>query len=228
MDTSQRLPDYYRERYVSWYSWFSRIYDPFARLLLFVLNGGFGGERRLRELVIDRLELGPEDSVVDICSGTGSLALMIGERLSGAGHVTGVEISSHQMAIAGAKAIPPNVTLTQGDAQEMAFPDSLFDRAVIFGALHEIPREARSRILSQAHRVLRPGGRFVVLEHNTPSRTWRAWLYRLLEWPTPEYPTYRDLMESGLTNEVSAAGFEVITTEVVASEFFQVVVAERP
>jgi ubiquinone/menaquinone biosynthesis C-methylase UbiE len=227
MEESRHLPDYYRQRYVSWYSWFSHIYDPFAKLLLFVLNGGFGGERRLRELVIERLGLRPDDRVVDVCSGTGTLSIMIGKRLSGSGEVAGVEISEHQMAIARRKAIPPNVKLMQCDAQRLPFTDSHFEKAVIFGALHEIPRPARHNILEETYRVLKPGARFVILEHNTPSRRWRALLYRYLEWPTPEYSTYRDLLESGLANEISAAGFEVRSTEVVASEFFQVVTAEK-
>jgi ubiquinone/menaquinone biosynthesis C-methylase UbiE len=228
MCANKHLPAYYRQRYVSWYSWFSRIYDPFAKALLFVLNGGPGGERRLREFVIDRLEPSRGDRVIDICSGTGTLSLMLAERLSGTGEIQGIEISKYQLAIARGKKIPDNVTFKQGDAQHLPFDDSYFDRAVIFGALHEIPRDARRSILAQARRVLKPGGRIVILEHNRPARTWRAVLYRFLEWPSPEYSTYVDLLESGLQNEIAGAGFRVLDIAVVASQYFQVVVAEKP
>ena len=228
MDESKRLPDYYREKYVSWYSWFSRIYDPFVKIGLFLLNGGSGGERRLREFVIDRVDPSPGDRVIDICSGTGTLSLMLAERLSGSGEVAGVEISDYQINIARRKPAPANLTFTLADAQHIPYDDEYFDGAVIFGALHEIPREVRRNILAQAYRVLKPGGRIVHLEHNRPERTWRARLYRFLEWPTPEYPTYIDLLDRGLGNEIAEAGFQVRKTEAVAAEFFQVVMAEKP
>lgn len=236
MKVGNRIPDYYRETYVPWYRWFSRYYDLFVPLLLFMLNGGFGGERRLRELVIDRLELKPGDRVIDICSGTGTLAIMIGNRLAGLGQgsgpppggVAGIEISDRQMAVAMNKSIPANVELARADAQAVPYPDARFDKGVIFGALHEIPGPARRNILAEAYRVLKPGARTVILEHNRPEGRWRALFYRLLERPTPEYPTYSDLLESGLSREIAEAGFRVMSTEAVASQFFQVVVARKP
>lgn len=228
MEENRSLPAYYTEKYTSWYSWFSRIYDPFARLLLFVLNGGFGGERRLRELVIHRLGPLPGEKVIDVCSGTGTLSIMLAGRVSPSGEVAGIEISSYQLDIARKKTIPANVTFTMADAQHNPYGDTYFDRAVIFGALHEIPREARDRILTETYRVLKPGATFVCLEHNRPAATWLALLYRFLEWPTPEYATYVDLLESGLENEIAGAGFRVIETEVVAAQFFKVVLSEKP
>jgi SAM-dependent methyltransferase len=228
MNASLQLPDYYRQKYVSWYGWFSHIYDPFAGLLLFVLNGGFGGERRLRQLVIDWLDPAPGEKVLDICSGTGTLAVMLGRALRGSGEVVGIEISDHQLKIARRKRVPANVSFIHADAQHIEYPDSCFDKAVIFGALHEIPREVRANILAQAFRVLKPGGRMVFLEHNRPERRWLAGLYALLEWPSPEYSTYIDMLEHGLTNEVAQAGFEVRKTQVLALDFFQIVLAQKP
>ncbi len=228
MNASKHVPAYYRKTYASWYGWFSRFYDLFVGLMLFVLNGGFDGEKRLREFVLDRLGPAPDDRVIDICSGTGTLSLMLAGRLSGSGEVVGIEMSDHQLRVARRKAIPANVTFIMADAQYLPYDDAHFDGAVIFGALHEIPREIRRNILAQAYRVLKTGGRIVILEHNRPARPWRAWLYRVLEWPTPEYSTYLDLLESGLENEIASAGFVVLRREVVASEFFQVVLAEKP
>jgi ubiquinone/menaquinone biosynthesis C-methylase UbiE len=227
MNTSPHLPDYYRERYVSWYSWFSYVYDLFAKLLLFVLNGGFGGEGRLRQLVIDWLDPAPDDKVLDICSGTGTLAIMMGCMLRGSGEVVGIEISNHQLRMARRKRIPANVSFIHADAQHIGYPDSYFDKAVIFGALHEIPREVRANILAQAFRVVKPGGRIVFLEHNRPESRWRARLYALLEWPSPEYSTYIDLLRNGLTIEVATAGFTVLKKQAISLDYFQIVLAEK-
>lgn len=227
MDASPHVPDYYRERYVSWYGWFSYVYDIFVKVFLFVLNGGFGGERRLRQLVIEWLELAPGDKVLDICSGTGTLSIMLGRALRGSGEVVGIEISDHQLRIARRKRVPANVSLLLADAQHIDYPDAYFDKAVIFGALHEIPRDVRANILTQAFRVLKPEGHMVLLEHNRPESHWRAKLYALLECLNPEYPTYIDLLHSGLTNELDRAGFSVRRIQVIAHEFFQIVLAEK-
>jgi demethylmenaquinone methyltransferase/2-methoxy-6-polyprenyl-1,4-benzoquinol methylase len=228
MDASTQIPDYYRERYVRWYRWFSRIYDPFVRVFLFLVNGGFGGERRLRQQVIDLMELRQGDKVIDICSGTGTLSIMLGRQMSGSGEVVGIEISDDQVRAAKRKNAPGNVSFVRGDAQRIAYPDSYFDKAVIFGALHEMPREARSNVLAEAFRILRPGGRMALLEHNRPERRWLASFYALLERANPEYATYRDLLERGLVNEVTLAGFRILKAYSVALEFFQIVAAKRP
>jgi ubiquinone/menaquinone biosynthesis C-methylase UbiE len=228
MDAKPGHPLYYREKYDPWYSWFSRIYDPFVGLMLFALNGGFGGERRLRELFIEWLDPQPGEKIIDICSGTGTLSIMLGKVLEGTGKVAAVEISDHQMRVALAKPAPANVSFILADAQHLGFPDSHFDRAAIFGALHEVPADVRANILGEAYRTLKPGGRIACLEHNIPRRRWRALLYRLMEWPTPEYCTYKDLLERGVAREFTAAGFRILKSGPVASEYFQILVAEKP
>jgi ubiquinone/menaquinone biosynthesis C-methylase UbiE len=228
MREHMHLPEYYRSTYASWYRWFSKVYDPFVSLLLFLLNGGFGGERRLRGLVLDWLAPAPGERILDICSGTGTLTIMIAERLGGHGEVIGVEISEHQLAVAERKRAPAIVRFLKEDAGSMPFPGGHFDGGVIFGALHEMPRDVRMRVMAEAFRVIKQGGRLVVLEHNRPEAGWRAWLYRELERPTPEYATFMDLLRCGPANEVSRAGFRVQRTRPAASEFFQVILAEKP
>jgi demethylmenaquinone methyltransferase/2-methoxy-6-polyprenyl-1,4-benzoquinol methylase len=221
-------PDYYSRVYSRIYKYLGRFYDPFVRSALFFMNGGSGGERRWREDTVDFLDPLPGERIVDLCSGTGTLTIMIADRLGGRGEVVGIEVSETQLRVARSKRIPPVLTFVHGNAARTTFPEGRFDKAVICAALHEMLRETRDDILGEALRLLRPGGRLVSVEHREPVERRKAFLINAFEYLTPEYPTYRDLLDSGLQNEVEAAGFTTIDTGITASGYFQMILAEKP
>jgi ubiquinone/menaquinone biosynthesis C-methylase UbiE len=89
--------------------------------------------------------------------------------------VTGVELSEEMLARARQRAheLRLSVDLLVGDAQELPFSDASFDTVLITFALCTIPAERRA--LTEAFRVLRPGGRLVAAEHvRSPVRAVRA------------------------------------------------------
>jgi ubiquinone/menaquinone biosynthesis C-methylase UbiE len=225
---SSGVPEYYKARYEKLYGCFSHVYDPFVRSMLFIINGGFGGEQRLRQQGIDWLDPRPRERILDLCSGTGTLAIMIGKRFKGQGEVVGIEISTAQLRVARRKRRPPGVYFIRADAQHVPFPDNSFDKANIFGALHEMPREVRLKVLSEALRLVRPSGRLVVMEHHQPVSRWKAALWDLLERLNPERPTLRDLLACGLTAEIESVGFRLVKTRTAAWDLFEVVLAEKP
>ena len=59
--------------------------------------------------------------------------------------------------------------LLHGDAAELGLEDGGYDRAVLFFLLHEMPLEVRSRTLAEALRVLKPGGRLVIVDYHRPA-----------------------------------------------------------
>lgn len=79
--------------------------------------------------------------------------------------ITGIEISPAMLEIAlrRAQSLGRQVELVLGDAQALPFPDQCFDTVVCTIALCSIPDERQA--VAEAWRVLRPGGRFVALEH---------------------------------------------------------------
>lgn len=79
--------------------------------------------------------------------------------------ITGIEISPAMLAIASRRAadLGRQIELINGDAQKLPFPDQHFDTVVCTLALCSIP-DAR-RAVAEVERVLRPGGRFIALEH---------------------------------------------------------------
>jgi len=219
--------DYYRRVYGKFYGRYSRIYDPFIKLLCFLSNRGFGGERRWRELVVDWIDPQPGEKIIDICSGTGTLTVMIARRLGGIGKAVGIELSPAQLRIARKKEKPKGLHFLEGDAQEIPFSDSCIDKGVICGALHEMPQEARKNVLSEAYRTIRPGGRIVNVEQNKPDRKWKALLFDFLESFNPEYTTYKNMLKCGLTEEIKQAGFRIIKTNTTCWEFLQIVLAAK-
>jgi ubiquinone/menaquinone biosynthesis C-methylase UbiE len=178
-------------------------------------------------LIVDWVDPRPGERIVDICCGTGTLTIALAGRLAGVGEVVGLELSSAQLNVARKKKRSDGLTFLEGDARRLPFADGHFDKGVICGALHEMPAEVRQRVLAEAHRVIRPGGRMVFIEQNQPRRGWKRALFDLLERLNPEYPTYRDLLRRGLTNEIEAGGFRVVRRDVTSWEFFQIVLGEK-
>lgn len=226
MENRREMPDYYVRTYKYWYKWFSRIYDYFMKVMC-IPYYGFDGERKFRESIVDWVNPQQGEKILDLCSGTGTLTIMIAKRLAGKGEVIGIEISPDQLRIARKKEKPDVLSFIEGDAQDIPFSDSYFDKSVIFGALHEMPRQVRRNVLSEAYRVIKSEGRIVILEQNKPKRKWKSLLLDFFELFNPEFPTYKDMLRCGLTNEIKQAGFRIIKTDTVYWELFQIVLAKK-
>ena len=121
--------------------------------------------------------------------------------------ITGIEISPAVLEIARQRAqgLGRQVKLIIGDAQALPFPDQRFDTVVCTIALCSIPDERKA--VAEVWRVLRPGGRFVALEHvRSPNIVIRG-LERLLEAYTVR--TQADHLLREPLETVHAAGFSI-------------------
>jgi demethylmenaquinone methyltransferase/2-methoxy-6-polyprenyl-1,4-benzoquinol methylase len=130
-----------------------------------------GLDRGWRERAVDALDLGPSARVLDLATGTGDLAMAITTRHSDA-RVVGLDPSRGMLEVALRKAressVGARVEFLVGDAESLSFPDGSFDAASMAFGIRNVPDRARA--LREVHRVLRPGGRFVVLELAEPER----------------------------------------------------------
>lgn len=113
----------------------------------------------------------PTDTVLDVACGTGDLSQAFAR--AGAKSVVGLDFTFEMLAIARqkAEALPPNgrasvLTYFQGDAQKLPFPDATFDVVSIAFGIRNVLEPARA--VGEFRRVLKPGGRLVILEFAEP------------------------------------------------------------
>ncbi len=171
-----------------------------------------------RRATLQALDLHSGDQVLDVGAGPGFLVREMADAVRPAGHVTGLDINEHMVAIAQRRAaeLPADlVTIVQGDATALPFPDAAFDVAVSTQVYEYV--EDITDALAELHRVLRPGGRAVILDTDWDSIVWHAndalrmrrvleaWNERFVE---PHLP-------ATLAPRLRAAGFELDQREVL-------------
>jgi demethylmenaquinone methyltransferase/2-methoxy-6-polyprenyl-1,4-benzoquinol methylase len=141
-----------------------------------------GLHHRWRARAADLARVGAGDRVLDVASGTGDLALELARRVSPGGEVVGSDFSEGMLARARAKAVAGGGVAVRprfewGDALELAYAEDTFDAATVgFGARNYSDLQ---RGLREMARVVRPGGRVVVLEITTPVKPPLSFFYGL-------------------------------------------------
>ena len=133
-----------------------------------------------RERAADRAELSPGDAALDLCCGTGDLALELARRVGPEGAVVGCDFSERMLEFARRKAGQrgaSQVRFEWADALELPYAGSSFDAVTVgFGARNLADLE---RGLDEMTRVLKPGGRAVILEITQPRRRPLSTFYSL-------------------------------------------------
>ncbi len=118
--------------------------------------------------------------VLDLACGTGDFSIAIAKALTG-GHVTGVDLSEGMLAVMREKVdkaeLNGMISIEEGDGENLRFPDNTFDRVTIAFGIRNF--EDRPKGLREMLRVLKPGGRLVILELSRPENKIIRWFYDL-------------------------------------------------
>jgi demethylmenaquinone methyltransferase/2-methoxy-6-polyprenyl-1,4-benzoquinol methylase len=134
-----------------------------------------GLHHRWRARAADLAALGPGDSALDVACGTGDLAIELARRVGTGGEVIGSDFSEEMLERARAKA--PGLAWEWGNALDLPYASGRFDAATVgFGARNFSDLE---RGLAEMARVVKPGGRVVVLEITTPRKPPLSTFYRV-------------------------------------------------
>ncbi len=167
--------------------------------------------RSPRKAVLDAINL--EDTVLDMCTGTGVNALKIAENLPPA-RVIGVDLSQGMLKIAREKVKKEdvhNIKFYQMDATDMKFKDRCFDKVSIALVLHETDEEVAGKLILEAKRVLKDDGEIIITEWEPSKQWWRRVLFApvaLLE-PKP----YKEFIKKDLDDYFKKFGLEVVKTK---------------
>jgi demethylmenaquinone methyltransferase/2-methoxy-6-polyprenyl-1,4-benzoquinol methylase len=192
-----------------------------------------GMHHRWRERAAARTDLGPGDAALDVCCGTGDLALELAKLVSPDGRVVGCDFSEPMLDLAREKTAErgvEGVRFEWADALELPYDGERFDAVTVGFGVRNLADLDRG--LREMARVLRPGGRAVILEITQPTRPplslfYSLWFDRIvprLGALSSDPEAYSYLPESvrsfpsprGLAEKMDDAGFKRIRYTVLA------------
>lgn len=164
----------------------------------------FGLHRVWKQMAVNWSEAKAGDTVLDVCCGSGDLALLLARQVGATGTVYGVDFSAEQLVVAAERTsrayLPTAIHWMLGDALALPFADQTFG-AITMGYglrnLTDIPQGLR-----ELHRVLKPGAKAAILDFHRPqgrlAEGFQRWYLQ-----TIVVPTARDM---GLTEEYAYIG----------------------
>jgi ubiquinone/menaquinone biosynthesis C-methylase UbiE len=184
----------------------NRIKFLLAGPVLEAANPRFPGRphQRLADLVTEH-----DHRVLEVCAGTGYLARLVARAHPGA-EVHALDLSPEMLATGRRRAAAEclqRVVYVHGDASSLPFPDNHFDVVMASYGLHELPTAVRTAAIAEAARVLRPGGRLLVVDIDAPPRRSRLFDTYIR---AMEKPHAREVVRRGLVDAIAQASLQVV------------------
>ncbi len=177
-----------------YYDLFSKIYDVIIRLHSRDIEGS------LRRFIVERTNLSKGEKGLDLCTGTGSVAMELAKPVGEDGLVVGLDFSRGMLKKAKKKAKKfqiDHLHLVQANASQLPFKGSSFQGVTCSHAFYELKGEERAIAISEVARVLRGGGRFCLMEHAKPEKAFVRFLFYVRIFFLGSKDAKKFLMEEG-------------------------------
>ena len=179
------IPQYLQDTY-----WWAYVHPNGVRvferqwLVNLILWGNFA---RLRDAALDELGASLPGRTLQVACVYGDFTPKVAARIPPGSSLDVVDVLPVQLANLRRKLAPDApVRLVHRDASDLGFEEASYDRVVLFFLLHEMPLDVRRRTLSEALRVLKPGGQLVIVDYHRPDawhplRSVMRWILRNFE-----------------------------------------------
>ncbi|HAA33302.1 MAG TPA: SAM-dependent methyltransferase [Cyanobacteria bacterium UBA8553] len=180
-----------------------------------------GGESKFRQLSLQDLTISADTKVLDLCCGSGQATSVLVQRFQ---DVTGLDASP--LSLERAQKNVPQAQYVEALAEEMPFPDNLFDLVHTSVAMHEMRPKQLRQIIQEVYRVLKPGGIFTLVDFHRPTNPifWPGVAVFLLLFETE---TAWQLLDTDLVGLLQEIGFEVKQPKLYAGGSLQVIQAKK-
>src|SRR5208337_4275987 len=125
-----------------------------------------------RKRLVSLAQIKSGEKVLDVCSGTGKLAVLLYREVGAQGSVVGADFCEEMLDVAKKRlsSTAPGIAFVLSDAKDLTFADNAFDVVTVAFGMRNI--FDTSVALREAYRVLKPGGRFFCLELTRPQKKW--------------------------------------------------------
>jgi demethylmenaquinone methyltransferase/2-methoxy-6-polyprenyl-1,4-benzoquinol methylase len=139
----------------------------------------FGVHYAWKRTAVRMLKLAPGDQVLDVCGGTGDLAILAARAIGPAGQVAIFDINRAMIKAGLHKVVNTDIETrlwhVQGNAECISFPDRHFDAAMVGFGIRNVTHMQKG--FEEMYRVLKPGGKLMCLEFSKPTWPIFRWLY---------------------------------------------------
>lgn len=175
-------------------------------------------EQPMRAAGLEKLAVKPGESVLEIGFGTGHVLVELAKFVGPMGKVFGIDLSEKMVAMAqhalakedlamGNKDLADRVQLICGDAEQLPYGHQTMDAVIMSFTLELFDTSDIPRVLAECQRVLRPGGRIVVVGLSKEGK--QGPVIRTLEWIHRRFPNLMDCRPIFVRRALETAGFHV-------------------